>query len=389
MTFLDWRDHAVGPLAPCRLCGRPALMRDADGRPCHKICAEHRHGSALTGEPGALPLPDNASAASQEVKPMDHNPLLTAALTCAARGWHVFPLRPNDKRPAFPDHAEENCAGSERRCAAAGRHVGWEERATVDPDRIRRAWTVAPYGIGVACGPSGLVVVDLDMPKPGATVPEQWRLPGINDGTDVFAEICDRAAQPIPLNTYTVTTGNGGTHLYYRHPTGEPLLRNTSGTRGNGLGWLVDTRAHGGYVVAAGSSVDGRAYTVTHDADVMALPGWLADRLRPSDPASSGRPVVVDIGTGRRAAYLQAAIDRQVEHLLAATGNRNDALYIAAQNLGQLVAGGDLDAAHVTAVLTDAAEQLGLHRDPPAGQIAKTIASGLRAGARRPRRAAA
>ena len=35
--------------------------------------------------------------------------------------------------------------------------------------------------------------------------------------------------------------------------------------------------------------------------------------------------------------------------------------------------------------LTDAAHTVGLHLDPPAGQIRKTITSGLRAGARRPR----
>ncbi|NES28954.1 hypothetical protein GCE86_19645 [Micromonospora terminaliae] len=37
---LVWSGHATGDPMPCRLCGRPALMRDAEGRPCHKVCAE-------------------------------------------------------------------------------------------------------------------------------------------------------------------------------------------------------------------------------------------------------------------------------------------------------------------------------------------------------------
>jgi hypothetical protein len=37
---LDWHTHKSGDPMPCRICRRPALMRDADGRPCHKVCAE-------------------------------------------------------------------------------------------------------------------------------------------------------------------------------------------------------------------------------------------------------------------------------------------------------------------------------------------------------------
>ena len=86
--------------------------------------------------------------------------LLNAALWCAARGWHVFPLRPGDKRPAFPDHKAEDCTGTDLRCR--GGHQGWEPRATTDPGRIGRAWARTPYNIGIACGPSGLLVIDLD-----------------------------------------------------------------------------------------------------------------------------------------------------------------------------------------------------------------------------------
>ena len=94
------------------------------------------------------------------------------------------------------------------RCARAGEHLGWEPRATVDPDRIRRAWSRVPYDIGIACGPSGLLVLDLDRPKPDTVWPEQWQVPGI---ADVFAALCLDAGQPLPVDTYTVTTGRGGT----------------------------------------------------------------------------------------------------------------------------------------------------------------------------------
>jgi hypothetical protein len=63
----------------------------------------------------------------------------------------------------------------------------------------------------------------------------------------------------------------------------------------------------------------------------------------------------------------------------------NNALYLASVALGQLVAGGELNAAAVTTWLTEAATQIG----QPYGEARRTIASGLRAGARRPRTVAA
>ena len=40
-VVLDWRHAAIGPLAPCVLCGKPAICRSpAKGVPCHKGCAE-------------------------------------------------------------------------------------------------------------------------------------------------------------------------------------------------------------------------------------------------------------------------------------------------------------------------------------------------------------
>ena len=40
-VVLDWRRGNIGPLAPCVLCGTPALNRSpVKDVPCHKGCAE-------------------------------------------------------------------------------------------------------------------------------------------------------------------------------------------------------------------------------------------------------------------------------------------------------------------------------------------------------------
>ncbi|SCE71546.1 Bifunctional DNA primase/polymerase, N-terminal [Micromonospora haikouensis] len=317
-------------------------------------------------------------------KPMlDNESLGDVALAAAARGWHVFPLRPNDKRPAFPDHAADACAARDPRCRNG--HTGWEARATLDPDRIRRGWAEIPYGVGIACGPSGLVVVDLDVRKPDQVPPPGCPYPAASGGVDVLAALCEAAGQPVPDDTYAVTTGRGGAHLYFRHPTNGPALRNTAGERGNGLGWLVDTRAHGGYVVAAGSTVAGRPYAVARDLPVADLPGWLAERLAPA-PLPPQRPVAVDLPSGRSGAYLDAAINGQLDQLRrAAEGERNHMLYVSAVALGQLAAGGALPADQAAALLEQAALSIGLTRF----ETLRTIRSGLAAGARRPRTVAA
>ncbi|MCO8276506.1 bifunctional DNA primase/polymerase [Actinoplanes sp. TRM 88003] len=317
-------------------------------------------------------------------EPMRDNGFLRdVALAAAVRGWHVFPLRPDDKRPAFPDHPAEACTGTDRRCRDG--HTGWEARATIDPDRIRRGWASVPYGVGIACGPSGLVIIDLDARKPDQVAPSGCLYPPAEHGFDILVEVCKAAGEIVPDDTYTVATGRGGTHLYFRHPAGGPALRNTAGERGNGLGWLVDTRAHGGYVVAAGSTVAGRPYTLAREAEVADLPGWLAARLAPP-PLPAQRPVAVDLPTGRTGAYLDAAIGGQLDYLSrAGEGERNHALYVSAVALGQLAAGGALPADQAAGLLEQTALSIGLTRF----ETLRTIRSGLAAGARRPRTVAA
>jgi hypothetical protein len=300
--------------------------------------------------------------------------LAAAALTAAERGWHVFPLRPGDKRPAFPDHSQDRCHGRDPRCARAGHHIGWEQRATRDPDRIRRAWSTTAYNIGIATGPSGLVVIDLDLAKPD---PNNTDPAAAMNGADTLARLCDQAGQPALPDTYTVRTGRGGTHLYYQHPNTDAQLRNTTGT----LGPHIDTRAHGGYVVAAASTVPTGTYTLTVDLDPAPLPDWLTTRLHPT-PHPAGQPVTVTIGPGRRGAYLNAAITRALTVIAnAPDGRLNATVWGAAAGLGQLAAGDCLNPDEITTLLLDAAVAKG----HPAAGAARTIASGLRTGARTPR----
>ncbi|GAB6899612.1 bifunctional DNA primase/polymerase [Kineosporia succinea] len=319
--------------------------------------------------------------------PEQHGALVPAALAYAARGWHVFPLRPGDKRPAFPEHSETRCTATDPRCRRAGRHVPWQERATTDPGRIEAAWSRVPFGIGIATGPSDLVVIDLDRPKTGpdgalTRPPAEWTEPGIIDGADVFDLLCARSGQPVPLDTYTVSTGSGGTHLYFAAPSGPdaPRLRSTAGH----LGWLVDTRAHGGYVVAPPTIVASRPYRAhDHDAPAAPLPGWLAEVLAPRPaPVAGPSPVRLHGGNARARAYLEAAVNGAVASIHAAgDGTRNRAVYAAAVQLGQLVAGGALSEQTVHDVLTPAARAVGQSDT----ETVRTIASGLRRGAERPR----
>lgn len=310
--------------------------------------------------------------------------LLAAALAYASRGWYVFPLWPGSKAPAVPD--------------------GWQRRATCDPHVIRRMWAGRPFNIAIACGPSRLVVVDLDVPKTGrqgagcssatsatsATVQVNPVADTVavadrsaTDGRRAFLALCARQGQRVPADTFTVATGGGGLHLYYRQPGGQPggLLRNSAGK----LGALIDTRGDGGYVVAAPSMVQGRAYTVRRDTPPMVLPDWLADRLAAEPeqaPVRQGTPVRVRVPADRRGAYLAAALNRELELVSQAhEGTRNKTLFTAAMVLGQLVAGGALSAESVSVLLEQAGVSTGLRHD----ECARTIASGLRIGARRPR----
>ena len=197
--------------------------------------------------------------------------------------------------------------------------------------------------------------------------------------------LAERHGQRYPDDTLTVRTGRGGTHLYFTAPPGV-ILRNTTGDKGRGLGWHIDTRATGGYVVAPGSTVAGRPYTITRDQPPAPVPAWLADLLTPA----SGPVVRVDVDAvrrriGRQSAYVQAALRGELAKLAAAReGERNHTLFACAASLGRLVKAGALPEDLATTELVAGGIAIGLD----SAECHRTVAKGLARGATAVTRAA-
>jgi hypothetical protein len=176
------------------------------------------------------------------------------ALAYAALGWHVFPLWPGKKVPLdtlVPDG---------------------QNNATTDEAKIRTWWEAFPAaGIGVACKPSGIVVLDVD-PRHGGHF-DMERL----------------EAQHGPITSDVLAfTGGGGTHLVFRAPEGVRF----PGKLAKG----IDIKANGYIVVEPSIHPDtGRRYeweassSPLEDGEPSVLPAWIVELARTT--GADGVPV--------------------------------------------------------------------------------------------------
>jgi hypothetical protein len=282
---------------------------------------------------------------------------MSCALAAAGLGWHVFPCAPGSKRPALKGD--------------------WRDLATADSAQIRSWWARQAYNIGIACGPSGLVVIDLDVAsgRQRASGPA-----GPYSGEASLKLLCQVHGQRYPAATYTVDTPSGGCHLYFAAPAAP--VRNSAGK----IGPRIDIRADGGYVVGAGSRTGAGRYAARDDVLplTMPLPAWIARLLADRPPSPQATALPLPGAQGR--AYALAALREETRRVASAQpGTRNDTLNRAAFSLGQLVAAGRLPPLPVMTSLADAAERCGL----PADEARRTIRSGMAAGAKKPRVTAA
>ena len=199
-----------------------------------------------------------------------------AAFDRVADGFHVFPIKPGHK---FPPLMKK-----------------WGEKATQQKRLINLWWGKLPKAnIGIATGPSGLLVVDIDAKKKGYETISQLEL--------------EHGALP---TTYTVSTPNGGLHYYYS--TSEPI-RNSVEDLGRG----IDTRGTGGYVVGVGSRTADGYYILQNSADIAVCPEWIGFHLRNAGHKSSNRDddAIDELDTissyDRAKAFAQSGADPAIE----------------------------------------------------------------------------
>jgi hypothetical protein len=278
-----------------------------------------------------------------------------AALRYAERGWHVLPCH---------HITATGCSCRRTDCSSPGKHPrtasGFRE-ATTSSGQVRQWWRRWPgANVGIRTGAqSRLVVLDVD-PDHG--------------GVEALRSLIAQHGRLRP--GLRARTGSGGWHLYYAHP-GESIP-NSAGRLGPGL----DVRGDGGYVIAPPSNHrSGGAYIFNDEAATAPdMPDWLLHSVR-RQPAPRRDAEPIRIGEAVDA-WVQAAIAGEAARVRAAPeGCRNATLNRAAFSLGQIVASGLIDADTVRGALNSSALAAGL----TAREINATVASGLAAGARRPR----
>lgn len=230
--------------------------------------------------------------------------LLGYALAAAAKGFYVFPVEPGGKTPGrlYPNRSAEEAPWT----------VKWSEVSTLHVPTIVQWWNQCPdYNIGIACKPSGLLVVDCDVKN--------------GDGLVEWQEICNKYHGENSWEvwqTYTVNTASGGAHFYYNWPGVQASQ--------SGLSTNVDIRSNGGqrggYVLASGSVGPKGSYETDNAYPILDAPSWLVELCK-----ERPRPKPIKPRYGQPAPLSFAGLVTQVA--MAPEGNRSNALLWAARSM--------------------------------------------------------
>lgn len=106
----------------------------------------------------------------------------------------------------------------------------------------------------------------------------------------------------------------------------------------NVLGPKVDVRSRGGYIVAPGSTIDGKAYTVQNDAPIAPAPQWVIDMCGGTQPPSSytgTEPPPVAINQDTASARAEWYLRHEAKPSIQGQGG-DQAAYVAASRVKDL-----------------------------------------------------
>jgi hypothetical protein len=297
-------------------------------------------------------------------------------------------------------------------CLAAGRWCHGFHAATLDQRRISQWWGRRPeFGVGVACGAAGLVVIDIDAHRtqppsrdrilPGISIGDQVDLTGLANGFHTLAVLAALRDQPSPASdesTLRVRTPSGGLHVWYRAVDNRRWQCSSGSSAGRALAWQVDVRAYGGYIVAPGTTTRQGTYAPVGGIRQPApLPAWLAQELERtghlpalnvpaprSVPPRAQQAVLAASGAGRdRTQRLLASVLAPVEACgqIPEGAGFSDALNRAAYTVGGLVAAGRLTQEEAVRMLRETAAAA---RPDQERRIEQIMRSGMAAGLKRP-----
>lgn len=185
---------------------------------------------------------------------------------------------------------------------------GWPAKASSDPAVVAKMWTDPVTGesldnnIGVVTG-GDFFVVDVDV-KDG------------KPGLETLETLVD-----LGLDTRTQLTRSptGSLHYYFKKPADRKVVTYAEKHLGPG----IDTRGEGGFVVGAGSEINGEAYECVDACEMLEAPEWILARCKPAERSEAADVAVLGESDteGNIARAIEYLAKRAPEAIEGAGGN--------------------------------------------------------------------